>query len=159
MGARNLKWVIALVAGGLFSFFAFLAWGALSWTPALAVAPTRRTLKSPALAVGTPALARGHRLYRETGCALCHGPNGEGGVKNPNSDSDPPEAIPGLYDLAEAYTRKDLLRKVHNGYQPRKLRADEPDPRLSMPAFGGVLEGDEVEAVADYLFSLKEEPR
>ena len=159
MGIRNLKSVIAVVVGGLILFYAFLVRGALAWTPALAVAPTRRILKSPALDVGSSELERGHRLYRETGCGLCHGPNGEGGVKNPNSDSDPPESVPGLYDIAEGYSRKDLLRKVHIGYQPRKKKASGPEPRLSMPAFSDVLSEDEAATIADYVFSLKGKPK
>ncbi|MBI4425826.1 MAG: cytochrome c [Elusimicrobia bacterium] len=152
-GARNLILVFVAVWGGIFSFYGFLGYRARLWSPLWAIEPTtRHVARAPATPVDIP-FARGRRLYRELRCGVCHGPEGEGGVKNPNADPD--GLVPNLYDLADGFTRQDLKDRLRKGSQTKKLEEDKPQAPLDMPAWRDLLSDGDVEALAEYLFSLK----
>lgn len=116
-GARNLSIVFLAVWGSLTLFYAFLAWRSLTWSPAFFIknANSERSkvilvseMKLPTLPTMNTAdripssfslaIKRGKSLYLRSGCALCHGPDGKGGVKNKNYIKD---TIPALNTLAE----------------------------------------------------------
>ncbi|MBI2069499.1 MAG: cytochrome c [Elusimicrobia bacterium] len=155
-GARNLVFLVVFIGANLFSFYGFLAYRARLWSPLWAIQPTEKEFTSvPGLAADgeDSPTARGRRLYREFRCAVCHGPSGEGGVKNPNADPD--GVIPNLYDLADAFTFSDLKGKLLKGAHPAKVEESGPEPILDMPSWKEAFSEDEVDAMAQYLFSLK----
>jgi len=157
-GARNLVLLVASVWALLLGFYGFLAYRARLWSPLWAIEPTtflthfpERPLREEA----SPA-ERGRQLYRQLRCGVCHGPNGEGGVKNPNADPD--QKVPNLFNLSEAFTRKDLKDKLLKGAHPAKLEEAGPEPPLDMPSWEKALAPEELENLTDYLFSLKPPP-
>lgn len=155
-GAKRLVGLVLAVWGGLFSFYGFLGWRTRLWSPAWAIAPTTREPEPAAGPQGPEGTARGRRLYREARCGVCHGPEGQGGVKNPNADPD--GVVPNLYDLAEGFTRSDLEDKLRKGARPAKLEEDGPQPPLDMPAWRVVLDEEDIDALAEYLLTLKAPP-
>lgn len=166
-GTRNLVILVILIAVGLLSFYGFIGYRTRLWSPRWAITPTEKIY--PILHTGTsqsnPANSEGNedspveggrRLYQELRCGLCHGPNGEGGVKNPNSDPD--GMVSNLFDLSEAYTWNDLKDKLMKGAHSAKLEDGKPDPPLDMPSWERTLSDEELEALTHYLFSLKSPP-
>lgn len=155
-GARNVVILVASLGAVLLCFYGFLAYRAKRWSPLWAISPGRSAYtpipRRTVLSEEDSLLERGRLLYQQLGCGVCHGPQGEGGVKNPNA---PGGAIPGLYDLAQAYTPKDLKDKIKKGAQPVKLEENQPEPPLVMPAWENALTEEEMEDLAHYLFSLK----
>lgn len=97
-------------------------------------------------------VARGRVIYNRAGCGGCHGPTGEGGYPNDNVKGG---LIPPVNKVKDGFTKKELIAKVRKGV-PRSQKADEagPEPMIRMPAWGEVLDDGELDALADYLFSL-----
>lgn len=160
-GARALVVLVVSVSVSLSGFYGFLAYRARRWSPHWAIEPTRKVYaaipgKSPAFSETSPE-RRGHRLYQERRCGVCHGPEGRGGVKNPNADPD--GMAPTLLDLSDAFTRRDLKDKILKGARPAKLEEDKPEPPLEMPAWKAVFSEDELEDLTAFLFGLKSEPQ
>lgn len=95
---------------------------------------------------------RGEELFLRVGCATCHGREGRGGVPNNNTVGG---KVPDLTKIGEGYTRDELIAKIRIGVRhPAKADANGPDPYLWMPAWGETLTPEELEWLADYLFSL-----
>lgn len=104
-GARKLILVFSSVVLTLLGFYSYLGWRALIWSPAFFIVTADSKPSDPISARESelfsplpPAVERGRRLYLEVGCAVCHGPAGEGGVRNPNYVK---ETIPALDTLVE----------------------------------------------------------
>ncbi|MBI4055542.1 MAG: cytochrome c [Elusimicrobia bacterium] len=159
-GSLNLVVLVLSVWAGLFLFYGFLAYRARLWSPLWAISPTEKVFaalaeKSRSLDEDSPIL-KGRLLYREFRCGVCHGPEGEGGVKNPNADPD--GVVPNLYDLGDAFTFNDLKDKIRKGTHPAKLEEKDQEPPLDMPSWEKTLSGGELEDLAQYLFSLKSPP-
>lgn len=97
-------------------------------------------------------VARGRVIYARAGCVACHGLGGRGGYPNNNVKGG---VIPALLKVSEGYNKKELVEKIRRGV-PRPLKDDPkgPEPLVSMPAWGGVLDEAELDAVASYLLSL-----
>jgi mono/diheme cytochrome c family protein len=97
---------------------------------------------------------RGHEVYRNYGCAGCHGPEGKGGVPNPNAKT--AELVPDLIHVADGYTNDELKGRILKG-QPEitPLDPNRPKPPLYMPAWGGTIKDAEVDDLVAYLMSLK----
>ena len=95
---------------------------------------------------------RGREIYLRVGCAGCHGPDAKGGFPNNNV---PGGLIPALTKAAEGYTKEELRRKIKLGSHPQKDKSGLPGPMISMPAWGQVLKDDEIDALVEYLYSLK----
>ncbi len=154
--------LIVLVAGawaGIFGFYGFLGWRARLWSPRWAITPTTQAFAAePAGSESAwdKDILRGRRIYRALRCGVCHGPQGRGGVKNPNAD--PEGMVPNLEDLADAFTRADLKGKLLKGGHPAKLDEAEPEPPLDMPSWRKILTAEETEDLAKYLFSIKGPP-
>lgn len=155
--ARNLVILFISVWTALFGFYGFLAYRAHLWSPLWAIQPTTKSfterLPLRPSSEGTSQIEQGRLAYRELRCGVCHGPNGEGGVKNPNADPD--SAVPNLFDLEEAFTWNDLIEKIRKGAHPAKMEDDKPEPPLDMPAWMDIISEEELESLAHYLFSLK----
>lgn len=121
------------------------------------------TLKGQAYAGGgapwdTPELKadpvkRGEAIYLTVGCAACHGKKGVGGYPNNNVKGG---LVPGLDQASAGYTKEELKKRIRLGApKPQKADPKGPDPLLRMPAWGDVLDEDEIGAVADYLLTLR----
>ena len=94
-----------------------------------------------------PAVA-GAALYERYGCINCHGPNGLGGVPNPAS---PDETIPPLSGITfrKEYTGAEIIEIIRSGSVIGRA------PIVSMPHWGGIIPGRDLEALLAYLRTLK----
>ena len=99
-------------------------------------------------------LERGREVYRNYGCAGCHGPDGKGGVPNPNAKT--AQLVPDLIHVADGYTTDELKARIMKGQREiPALDASLPPPPLYMPAWGGIIKDAEVNDLVGYLMSLK----
>lgn len=97
---------------------------------------------------------RGRAVYGKYGCAGCHGPEGKGGVPNPNSKT--AEQVPGLIHVADGYTKAELKARIVKGQKEIvALDSKRPPPPLYMPAWGSVIKDAEIDDLVAYLISLK----
>ncbi len=100
---------------------------------------------------------RGRQFFQQYQCAACHGPEGGGGIKNPNAKGG---EVPALTKVAEGYTAEELKKKILAGVPVvDKEDPNAADPPLFMPPWKEVLSEDQVEALAAYLLSLAPEPK
>jgi len=107
-------------------------------------------LKAPAL---SSPVELGKEVYRKYGCAGCHGPDGKGGVPNPNAKT--AQQVPGLQYVAEGYTKDELRKRVLDGQ--REIPALNPKlaaPPLYMPPWRGKIAEGELNDLVEYLVSL-----
>ncbi|OGR82398.1 MAG: hypothetical protein A2902_06000 [Elusimicrobia bacterium RIFCSPLOWO2_01_FULL_64_13] len=95
---------------------------------------------------------RGRKLYLKYSCGACHGPEGRGGIKNPNAIGG---EVPPLARVREGYTLAELKEKIEDGF-PAVLQEDPdgPEPPLFMPAWKKVLSKKQIDGLARYLMSL-----
>ena len=105
---------------------------------------------------GPGSYASGRAIYVRAGCVACHGPAGKGGHPNNNV---PGSLIPALDVLVGTYTREELKNKIRLGSKPVKADPAGPEPLAEMPAWSGVLSDVELDALADYLFTLAPKPK
>src|SRR6266536_656255 len=95
-----------------------------------------------------PAVA-GSALYVRYGCINCHGPNGLGGVPNPQS---PDKAIP---PLAGQDFRKEFNTDAKITSMIRTGSVIGKQPIVSMPHWGGIIPARDLDALVAYLKTLK----
>jgi cbb3-type cytochrome c oxidase subunit III len=91
----------------------------------------------------------GAGLYQRYGCINCHGPNGLGGVPNPQS---PDKAIPPLSGadfFQEFNTDKKIADVIRSGSVLGRA------PIVSMPHWGGILSDQQLRALVAYIKTLK----
>ena len=115
-------------------------------------------LRDQQVALSIPALMapvdRGREVFRKYGCAGCHGPEGKGGVPNPNAKT--AQQVPPINYVADSYTKPELKKVIVTGR--RQIDALDPKraaPPLYMPAWGSTIKDAEVDDLVAYLFSLK----
>jgi cbb3-type cytochrome c oxidase subunit III len=105
---------------------------------------------SPAPVITKQGLAvEGSLLYQRYGCVNCHGPNGLGGVPNPQS---PDKAIPPLSGadfFSEFNTDKKITDIIRTGSVLGRA------PIVSMPHWGGIISDQRLEALVAYIKTLK----
>lgn len=132
-------------------------WGAVISTRQVAdlVAYIRAGL--PVVATATPPVVprdqgdavAGSVLYVRDGCINCHGPNGLGGVPNPQS---PDKTIPPLSGLAfrdQFNTDAKIIAVIRSGSVIGRA------PIVSMPHWGGIISNRDLVALVVYLKTLK----
>src|SRR5512132_4278923 len=103
---------------------------------------------SPVITAQGPAV-EGALLYQRYGCINCHGPNGLGGVPNPQS---PDKAIPPLSGadfFSEFNTDQKIVDVIRSGSVLGR------PPIVSMPHWGGILTNDQLDALVAYIKTLK----
>jgi mono/diheme cytochrome c family protein len=91
----------------------------------------------------------GAALYVRDGCINCHGPNGLGGVPNPQS---PDKSIPPLSGIAfrkQFNTDAKIIAVIRSGSVIGRA------PIVSMPHWGGIIPNDQLRALVAYLKTLK----
>src|SRR6516225_78802 len=98
---------------------------------------------------GQGAAVEGATLYVNYGCINCHGPNGLGGVPNPES---PDKTIPPLSGQAfrsQFDTDAKIKEVIRSGSVIGKA------PIVSMPHWGGIISDQDLQALVAYLKTLK----
>jgi mono/diheme cytochrome c family protein len=91
----------------------------------------------------------GQALYSLYGCVNCHGPNGLGGVPNPQS---PDKSIPPLSGAAffkQFNTDASIKNVIVSGSVIGRA------PIVSMPHWGGIIPPDRLDALVAYIKTLK----
>jgi mono/diheme cytochrome c family protein len=91
----------------------------------------------------------GSALYVRDGCINCHGPNGLGGVPNPQS---PDKTIPPLSG-ADFRNEFNTPAKIANVIRSGSVIGRAPI--VSMPHWGGILTTNDVNALIAYLATLQ----
>ena len=94
---------------------------------------------------------KGRSIYVHAGCIACHGVAGKGGHPNPGAHGD---IIPALAPLMGTYRSDELKTKIKNGVIPDSHGG--MTPAVVMPAWKGVLNDEELDALTKYLLSLVE---
>jgi cbb3-type cytochrome c oxidase subunit III len=103
---------------------------------------------APVITAQGPAV-EGALLYQRYGCVNCHGPNGLGGVPNPQS---PDKAIPPLSGadfFAEFNTDTKIIDVIRSGSVLGRA------PIVSMPHWGGIIPDAQLRALVAYIKTLK----
>jgi mono/diheme cytochrome c family protein len=111
--------------------------------------PKVATAEPPAIPQGQGAAVEGSVLYVRYGCINCHGPNGLGGVPNPQSPDKtiPPLSGPGFrHDFP---TDKAIYDVIRSGSVIGKA------PIVSMPHWGGIIPDNQLSALIAYLKTLR----
>ncbi len=108
---------------------------------ATAVPPTIPKKQGPAV--------EGAALYTSYGCINCHGPNGLGGVPNPQSADKTIPPLSGQDFRKEFNTDAKIIDVIRSGSVIGKA------PIVSMPHWGGIIPNDQLQALAAYLKTLK----
>lgn len=134
---------------------------ALPWVLAVMVALETAWLLYPAvrrtlLSVEETPATRGHRLAARLGCFACHGPEGDGGTKNPGSQEGEVPAFTEQTQMMYVKTTDDLREYILDG-APRRRRED-PDyaarmeaAAVRMPAYRAFVSAAQVEDLVAYL--------
>ena len=102
-----------------------------------------------AIPQGQGLAVEGATLYVRYGCINCHGPNGLGGVPNPQS---PDKTIPPLSgaDFRKQFnTDAKIIDVIRSGSVIGRA------PIVSMPHWGGIIPPHQLQALVAYLKTLK----
>jgi cbb3-type cytochrome c oxidase subunit III len=91
----------------------------------------------------------GAALYVRDGCINCHGPNGLGGVPNPQSPDRTVPPLSGADFRGEFNTSAKIANVIRSGSVIGKA------PIVSMPHWGGILSQTDVNALIAYLATLQ----
>jgi mono/diheme cytochrome c family protein len=111
--------------------------------------PAVPTAEPPTIPQGQGAAVEGGVLYVRYGCINCHGPNGLGGVPNPQS---PDKTIPPLsgQDFRKEFnTEAKITAVIRSGSVIGRA------PIVSMPHWGGIIPDDQLRALVAYITTLK----
>jgi mono/diheme cytochrome c family protein len=108
---------------------------------ATAVSPTVPKQQGPAV--------EGAALYQSYGCVNCHGPNGLGGVPNPQSPDKTIPPLSGQDFRSEFNTDAKIIAVIQSGSVIGKA------PIVSMPHWGGIIPDDQLKALVAYIKTLK----
>jgi cbb3-type cytochrome c oxidase subunit III len=95
------------------------------------------------------AAVEGMGLYVADGCINCHGPNGLGGVPNPQSPDKTIPPLSGADFFKEFNTDKKIEDVIRSGSVIGR------PPIVSMPHWGGILSDQQLKALVAYLKTLK----
>jgi cbb3-type cytochrome c oxidase subunit III len=119
------------------------------------VAYVRAGLPSVPGATPAPVITRqgaaveGALLYQRYGCINCHGPNGLGGVPNPQSPDKAIPALSGADFFNEFNTDAKIIDVIRSGSVLGRA------PIVSMPHWGGIIPDSQLRALAAYIKTLK----
>ncbi|MHB8641580.1 MAG: c-type cytochrome [Gaiellaceae bacterium] len=110
--------------------------------------PAVPTAAPPRIPTGQGAAVEGSVLYVTYGCINCHGPNGLGGVPNPQS---PDKTIPPLSGAGfhKQFDTAAIIAVIRSGSVIGRA------PIVSMPHWGGIIPDAGLQALAAYLKTLK----
>ncbi len=111
--------------------------------------PAVSTATPPQVPEGQGSAVKGSVLYVTYGCINCHGPNGLGGVPNPESPDKTVPPLTGADFHNEFNTDAKIASVIVSGSVIGRA------PIVSMPHWGGIIPPDRVQALVDYLKTLK----
>jgi mono/diheme cytochrome c family protein len=111
--------------------------------------PEVPTASPPPTPEGQGAAVAGSVLYVRYGCINCHGPNGLGGVPNPQS---PDKAIPALSG-ADFFEEFDTDKKITDMIRTGSVLGSAPI--VSMPHWGGIISDTQLAELVAYIKTLK----
>ena len=111
--------------------------------------PAVPTATPPPVPEGQGLAVKGATLYVTYGCINCHGPNGLGGVPNPESPDKTVPPLSGLDFRSEFNTDAKITDVIRTGSVIGKA------PIVSMPHWGGIIPPDRLQALVAYLKTLK----
>lgn len=109
--------------------------------------------KTLALSPQDIAIEAGKQDFARFGCVGCHGTELQGGVPNPNAQGG---EVPSLLHVSDDYTKDEVIAIIRNGRVPPMEKADGPTPPLYMPPWKHVLSDEDINRVADYLWSKQQ---
>ena len=99
------------------------------------------------------AIEAGKQDFARFGCAGCHGTELQGGVPNPNAQG---EQVPSLLHVADDYTKDEVITIIRDGKVPPLDNPKGVAPPLYMPSWKGVLSDEDINHIADFLWSKQE---
>ncbi len=111
--------------------------------------PKVPTADPPPVPQGQGAAVEGSVLYVRYGCINCHGPNGLGGVPNPQAPDKTIPPLSGVAFKAQFNTDQKIIEVIRSGSVIGRA------PIVSMPHWGGIIPNDQLLALAAYLKTLK----
>jgi cbb3-type cytochrome c oxidase subunit III len=111
----------------------------------------------PAVAGATPVpvqtdqgpVVEGAQLYVRYGCINCHGPNGLGGVPNPQSPDKSIPPLSGTDFFHQFNTDQKIIDVIRSGSVIGRA------PIVSMPHWGGILSDGQLHSLVAYIKTLK----
>ena len=92
---------------------------------------------------------QGAALYTRDGCINCHGPNGLGGVPNPQTPDKTIPPLAGKVFRKEFNTDAKIIAVIRSGSVIGRA------PIVSMPHWAGIIPDDQLRALAAYLKTLQ----
>jgi len=95
------------------------------------------------------AAVEGALLYQRYGCVNCHGPNGLGGVPNPQAPDRTIPPLSGADFFKEFNTDKKIIDVIRSGSVIGRA------PIVSMPHWGGIIPDQQLRALVAYIKMLK----
>lgn len=100
------------------------------------------------------AIKHGRYVFEKYGCGGCHGKDANSGISVYNRQG---ERVPDLVKVVGTYTQEELIEKIQKGVNPeQKADPNGPVPPLFMPAFKERIQGQEMQNLVKYLFSIAE---
>jgi mono/diheme cytochrome c family protein len=102
------------------------------------------------------AIEAGKQNFARFGCVGCHGLQLQGGVPNPNSQGG---EVPSLLHASDDYTKEEVITIIRNGKVPPVDNPAKATPPLYMPSWKGVLAEEDINRIADYLWSLQQKKK
>lgn len=116
-------------------------------------APAPVAVRAPRVQRVDTAIERGRAVYARYGCAMCHGADGKGGFKNPNSETD--GKVPAVIFVKEGFTLKEVVKKTLDGQALiGRQGGTGPKPPYRMPGWRDRMSAAEADDLAQFLFSL-----
>jgi mono/diheme cytochrome c family protein len=111
--------------------------------------PAVATAVPVAIPEGQGEAVAGASLYVRYGCVNCHGPNGLGGVPNPQSPDKTIPPLSGADFRHEFNTDAKIIDFIRSGSVIGSA------PIVSMPHWGGIIPPEQLQALAAYIKTLK----
>jgi cbb3-type cytochrome c oxidase subunit III len=111
--------------------------------------PAVATAEAPPIPQGQGAAVAGAALYQRYGCVNCHGPNGLGGVPNPQSPDKTIPPLSGAVFKHEFNTDAKIIDVIRSGSVIGRA------PIVSMPHWGGIIPPAQLQALVAYIKTLK----
>jgi mono/diheme cytochrome c family protein len=111
--------------------------------------PAVPTAEPAPIPTGQGSAVEGATLYVRYGCINCHGPNGLGGVPNPQSPDKTVPPLSGIDFRKEFDTDAKIIAVIRSGSVIGRA------PIVSMPHWGGIIPNDQLNALTAYLKTLK----
>lgn len=139
------------------------------WVPTAALVATLLAIGLPplrtlVLSIEEESVVRGERLAASLGCFGCHGPGGLGGVANQKARIPVVPGFAGERGLLHSKSRDDVRAFIVDGAPVWRRRDPEHHhdtqwAALTMPAYGEMLDEDEVDDLVAYIWFASQRDR